>query len=277
MARDSGSGTTYRTPTASKQKTASTTSSGTKSGPVSYSTYTYDPTKQTSVPIGSATVQTAPQTMSVPVKSPTVGAATPIKGGAEYSLTPPSVPASYGGGGYSAPQSPNVTSAPAPAVATGGPAVATPAAPPSVVGSQIVDAGTFDQGTLNQILTALEAQYGLTREQLLADQSEIGQLYRFVQSNLNGLERNAMLGVQENSLSRGVLRSGIHLENASRVEQDFAQRRAQAEAEKATKLGYIQRQLAELEAELLAERNVTAQGVGQQGLQHSRVMVQSRL
>lgn len=140
---------------------------------------------------------------------------------------------------------------------------------PADSGSQISDATAFNPAVLAQILASLEAQYGLSAEQLMADQSEIGRLYQFISSNLTRLEAESLKGEQESSLGRGILRSGIHLENQANVERDFAERRASAEGEQAQQLTYIQNQLAQLQAQLEADKMAAAQGFGQQGLDYA--------
>ena len=141
----------------------------------------------------------------------------------------------------------------------------TPAAQPS-----IGDATAFNPAVLAQILTALEAQYGLSQEQLLADQSEVGRLYRFINQNLGRMETTALEGGVESSLGRGILRSGIHLEQQAETERDFAERQASAEGEQAQQLTYINNQLAQLEAQKQAEIMAAAQGFGQQGLNYAQ-------
>lgn len=166
---------------------------------------------------------------------------------------------------------------PPPSVAPPTVAPPTPQNPPGTTQPQqpqqqgpIADATAFDSGTLNQILTALEAKYGLSREQLLAEQGEVGRLYRFINANLTRMEQDATRGNVEASLGRGILRSGIHLENQANIEQDFTERRAQAEGEKATKLAYIQNQLATLQSELEQERMSESQRFGQRGMDFAR-------
>ena len=141
----------------------------------------------------------------------------------------------------------------------------TPAAQPS-----IGDATAFNPAVLAQILTALEAQYGLSQEQLLADQSEVGRLYRFINQNVGRMETTALEGGVESSLGRGILRSGIHLEQQAETERDFAERQASAEGEQAQQLTYINNQLAQLEAQKQAEIMAAAQGFGQQGLNYAQ-------
>lgn len=141
--------------------------------------------------------------------------------------------------------------------------------PAAVQGGQISDATAFNPAVLAQILASLEAQYGLSAEQLMADQSEVGRLYQFITSNLGRMEAEATRGETESSLGRGILQSGIHLENQANVERDFAERRASAEGEQAQQLTYIQNQVAQLQAQLEADRMQAAQGFGQQGLDYA--------
>lgn len=173
----------------------------------------------------------------------------------------------------STPTTPTVVAPPA-VVNTGGSTTTTVTQPPAVQtdtggGVSVSDATAFNPAVLAQILASLEAQYGLSAEQLMADQSEIGRLYQFISANLNRLEAESLKGEQESSLGRGILRSGIHLENQANVERDFAERRASAEGEQAQQLTYIQNQLAQLQAQLEADKMAAAQGFGQQGLDYA--------
>lgn len=99
---------------------------------------------------------------------------------------------------------------------------------------------------LEAALAAIESQYGLTREQLLADQSELGSTYRFLFSNLERQRQAATQGVTGDALQRGILRSGIHQGNVADVEQQFAEQTAQAEAAKQSRLFQINQALAAL-------------------------------
>lgn len=115
-------------------------------------------------------------------------------------------------------------------------------------------------------LSALEAKYGLTREQLLADQTEIGATYRFLAANLQKARSQALQGVDQDALARGVLRSGIAVQNRAEVSNDFAQREAQAEQEKAQRLRAINNALSSLGSNLASDKAATAQGIGQEQL-----------
>jgi hypothetical protein len=169
----------------------------------------------------------------------------PVGAAPSVSTTPG---ASYlGGGGYSG------------GIAGGAPGAPAPIGAPS----------NFDKDALEKLLTSIEARYGLSREELLADTTEVGNLYRFLNSNLGNLEREASAGEQESAIGRGILRSGIYLANAGRVERDFAERRSQAEAEKAQKLGFIESSLANLQKQLEEEKSKAAIGFGNEGVNYA--------
>lgn len=114
---------------------------------------------------------------------------------------------------------------------------------------------------VEKAMSAIEARFGLDRETLLADQSEIGDLYRLL--NLRA-ERERVLAVeqtQEAALERGLFRSGIHAEEQGRVAEQFADLTTDLAREESQRLADIQRALAGLEAEEEQEKVSTAVGI----------------
>ncbi len=110
------------------------------------------------------------------------------------------------------------------------------------------------------MLAGLEAQYGLNREQLLAGEGEVANLYRFIVANLEAARTQAVGGVQEGHIRRGILRSGIAAENQARVENAFAQQQAQAAADRDQRLAQVALALQQLEASNQTQRTNTAVG-----------------
>lgn len=144
-----------------------------------------------------------------------------------------------------------------------------PAAPPSGVTpgqglDTAVSAGAtppaYDLTALEAMLAGLEAQYGLNREQLLAGEGEVANLYRFIVANLEAARTQAVGGVQEGHIRRGILRSGIAAENQARVENAFAQQQAQAAADRDQRLAQVALALQQLEASNQTQRTNTAVG-----------------
>lgn len=118
---------------------------------------------------------------------------------------------------------------------------------------------------LEAALAAIESQYGLTREQLMQDQSELGSTYRFLFSNLERQRQAATQGVTGDALQRGILRSGIHQGNVAEVEQSFSEQTAQAEAAKQSRLFQINQALAALgPQQALAQAQASSQIGGSQ-------------
>ena len=115
-----------------------------------------------------------------------------------------------------------------------------------------------DLDALEQMLAAIEAQYGLNREQLLAGEGEASDLYRFVVANLASARQQAVQGVKEGGIRRGILRSGITAENQARVQNQFAQQEQDAIAQRDRRLADISLALQQLDADLNREKTNTA-------------------
>lgn len=177
-------------------------------------------------------------------------------GGKREGMTPPPSP----GGGWHG--------APAPAA----PAAPTPAPAPPAVETDATDGGAienpevFDPTVLEELLASIEARYGLSREELMADESEIGRLYSFVMANLQRSYEQATAQQTEGSISRGGLRSGIHLEKQAEIDRQTAEAKAQQEYDNQQALDSIRRQLAILELQEEEARIAAAQGFGDEGL-----------
>lgn len=137
-----------------------------------------------------------------------------------------------------------------------------PVVPPGPPPIALPDTAAFDASTLEAILASIEARYGLSKDQLLADESEVGRLYRFLQSNLAQQQAAAVASSQDEAVQRGILRSGIQLQREGAIENEFAQQKSFASAENAAKLEAIRRQLANLEAQQVAEQQAAAAYVG---------------
>ncbi len=151
------------------------------------------------------------------------------------------------------------------------PVAATPTTVPDLGGGADADSlegplGEFQRlnaEALESALKAIEAQFGLTKEQLLADQSALGQEYQLLNAQLEqqrerGLEQTVQ-GFQE----RGITRSGLAAEGVALTEQAFADEgarlaREQSSAEEAIagELARLQQEqeLAELEARRQSEQ-----------------------
>lgn len=164
-------------------------------------------------------------------------------------------------------------SAPAPAPVAA-PAAPTPAPAPPAVETDGTDGGAienpevFDPTVLEELLASIEARYGLSREELMADESEIGRLYSFVMANLQRSYEQATAQQTEGSIGRGGLRSGIHLEKQAEIDRQKAEAEAQQEYDNQQALDSIRRQLAILELQEEEARIAAAQGFGDEGLEY---------
>lgn len=107
----------------------------------------------------------------------------------------------------------------------------------------------LNASALEAALAAIEAQFGLTREQLLADRSAIGQEYQLLfaqaqRAREQGLEQTTQ-GFQE----RGLVRSGLHAEGLANTELAFAEQLAGLEGGRASQFAGIDSQLAALQGQ----------------------------
>lgn len=172
----------------------------------------------------------------------------------------------------------NTPSGPPPPPVLPNPTSAAPAAPGKPAGpnenaspvAQEASGSAFDANTLEQILVAMETKYGLSREQLLAEQGELGRTYRFLLANLERSREEELLRSQGQSISRGILRSGIHLRDQSKIQASYAEQAAQSAAEKAAREAAIAQEIARLEAELAAESVTTAAEFGSEGIEYKK-------
>lgn len=126
------------------------------------------------------------------------------------------------------------------------------------------------QAELESALRALESQFNLSREELLADQTEAGDQYRFIMSALQRSREDALMGVQSGALQRGILRSGIYQTEEAKVNQDFAAQEAEAAAARTANQNAIQKAIAELEASHAQGLSGTSAAVVQNQLQSMR-------
>lgn len=107
----------------------------------------------------------------------------------------------------------------------------------------------FTEEDIAAALAAIEAEFGLTREQLMADQTIIGAQYRLMTAQLARRRESALEQTEAGALQRGLFRSGIYAAEAGKVSQEFADAEAQAFQEKTSQELAIEQRLATLEAE----------------------------
>lgn len=118
-------------------------------------------------------------------------------------------------------------------------------------------AGMLEQFTSAEIesaLAGLEAQYGMTREQLLADQSMIGAQYRLLMARLNRSRQMGIESATNDAVSRGIYNSGILGENIQQVETDYMEQTRAQEEQRLAQEQAIQSQLDFLDPQLRAEQ-----------------------
>lgn len=170
----------------------------------------------------------------------------------------------------------------------GGPAVTgtpstgdTPSTPQTPAGPAAAGAGSagaaqalagYTEDEIAAALAGLEAQFGMTRAQLLADQTQAGAQYRLL---LAQLERGRVQGIEtatNDAVRRGIYRSGILGENLAEVEGAYVGGVGQAEAQLQAREQATQAQLRGLDA---AEAAQAAQIEAQLRGQYARTLLEA--
>lgn len=175
-------------------------------------------------------------------------------------VTPKTPPT--GSGTYRPPPGPSLTQSTVNAASSGG---GGGTSAPAAAGSQ--NAGQdLTAESLNAMLAAIEAQYGLTSEQLLLDESDIGRQYRLIAMEAQRAGAQARDSLAANAVDRGILRSGIYADQAGQLEAQLAEQAAARQAEEQRKLAEIEAQRAALGAQQAADEAAAAQQAAALGL-----------
>lgn len=148
---------------------------------------------------------------------------------------------SGGGGGVVTPATPQTPGTPPPPQG--------PAAPTTTEGPGAASAlAGYTEDEISAALAGLEAQFGMTRAQLLADQTQAGAQYRLL---LAQLERGRVQGIEtatNDAVRRGIYRSGILGENIAEVEGATLDQRRVAEEDLSARTTATETQLRNLNA-----------------------------
>ena len=163
-----------------------------------------------------------------------------------------------GGGGRRGRRSGGVTSSgggvnPTAAAASGGAAGGTAANP---------DSQALAMRQIETQISAIEARYGLSRQELLADESDIGRQYRLLLVQASQMRDKNIRAAKEQAAERGLTRSGILARDLADVETQSAQQIGALEAAQAEQEAGFQRQLASL-PQLQAAEIAAAVAAGQ--------------
>lgn len=157
----------------------------------------------------------------------------------------------------------------------------TPSTPQTPAGPEAAGAGSagaaqalagYTEDEIAAALAGLEAQYGMTRAQLLADQTQAGAQYRLL---LAQLERGRVQGIEtatNDAVRRGIYRSGILGENIAEVEAATLEGRGQAEAQLQARTDATRAQLDNLGAMQAAQ---AAQIEAQLRSQYARTLLEA--
>jgi hypothetical protein len=130
---------------------------------------------------------------------------------------------------------------------------------------------SIDVEAIEAAIGAIEAQYGLTRDQLLADESEIGRTYRLLLAQSNRAREDAIEAVFSSSVERGITRSGITAEGVADVETLAAEQSADFIAQEAAQRAQIQNEISQAEGAAAAARLSAAQGISGQLLTEEEI------
>lgn len=132
-----------------------------------------------------------------------------------------------------------------PAATVGGPegAAGTAGAPGAAAGAPAAVEGPgdafqgFTEADIAAAMQQIEAEYGLSREELLRDQTMIGAQYRLLQTQLARQRQQALEGAEAGALQRGLFRSGIYAKEYGQVSQTYTDEQATLASQQVTELG----------------------------------------
>lgn len=169
---------------------------------------------------------------------------------------------------------PRVTAAPAPAPSYSTPQYSQPPAPaaPAPVAAPAAPSAAEQAQTdttqqmLEAALRAIEAEYGMTAEQLLTSESDVGRQYRLLMAESQRQGMQAQQAVQAGALDRGIVQSGIYADDTARTQAQYAEQQAAYEAHRQNQLAMLASQQASLPAQEAAARAAAAQQAAQAGL-----------
>lgn len=112
----------------------------------------------------------------------------------------------------------------------------------------------FTEQDIAAALAAIEAEFGLTREQLLADQTMIGAQYRLLTAQMARAQARALESAESGALQRGLFRSGIFAAETGDIAQSFGEQQSQLAQQTAEQTSGLQAQIDALEAQKAAAK-----------------------
>lgn len=107
--------------------------------------------------------------------------------------------------------------------------------------------GQFTEAEIDAALRGIEAEFGMTREQLMQDKSMIGAQYRLLIAQLARARQQAVQSATSDAVGRGIYRSGILGENIANIEQDFGEQESAQRQQQMIQEQALERQLAFLD------------------------------
>jgi hypothetical protein len=114
-------------------------------------------------------------------------------------------------------------------------------------------------------MAAIEARYGMTREQLLGDQSALGLAFQRLGMEADRAREQAVSQTRDSAIERGVGRSGIVAQDLGEVERQFAQLAQQYAAQQQQQQGAISSALSRIDTQSQSEQ-ATARTAAEAGL-----------
>ena len=198
---------------------------------------------------GAATAPPPVALPSAPRPTSTVPTGTPI---AQSPINP--TPTTFAPQPTTTPQ-PTATIDPNESLLASAPAAPTAEPAPEMTG---IDPGTqlqdLTDAQLGSLLDLIAARYNLTREQLLADESQIGLQARALTEQLTQLRRDSVRAAQSGASERGLLRSGIHARQVAGIDTAIAGQASQGTAQAQTQLSQVGAAKSQIEAQIAAEQ-----------------------
>lgn len=144
--------------------------------------------------------------------------------------------------------------APAPAPADAAEATGTPEGESDALAK-------FTEEDIAAALAEIEAEFGLTQAELMADQTMVGAQYRLLYAQLGRQRERALQGAEAGALQRGLFHSGIYAQEVGEISGEYAEARAQYLKDQQAKEAAIASQLATMPAEMAAQKAAEEQAI----------------
>lgn len=122
----------------------------------------------------------------------------------------------------------------------------------------------LDLQAIRDALAAISAQFDFQEGELTAEQEAARRGFKYLSETLGEQREAALGGLESEAAGRGLLRSGLFLQDSSDIEERSAEALARAQAERDARLRGIRRNLANLKAQERAKRANEARRLAQE-------------